>query len=263
MKCMASVVAVLSMAGAAAADDEVVASLPWKGGQTAGPNATDFEPPDDAKDLWVVEDFGVAADTRLGRFESIGTIHPGPPIVHDVTVRIYDGFPPEGNLVLSSIPGEGLYESKGFSGELFITDFGGQLLPAGDYWLTWSVATASQQGKKAILWAQAGAHKTGGGQPDNAFLWNPGGFWGFENNYKKVPADLDGNGQTGVNFTLFGEVQESCYPDFTGDGVLDLFDFLEYVNAFNAADPGADCTGEGTFDLFDFLCFVNAFNAGC
>jgi len=55
----------------------------------------------------------------------------------------------------------------------------------------------------------------------------------------------------------------ACYPDFTGDGVLDLFDFLAYVNAFNAANPGADCDKNGGLDLFDFLCFVNAFNAGC
>jgi hypothetical protein len=54
-----------------------------------------------------------------------------------------------------------------------------------------------------------------------------------------------------------------CYPDFTGDGTLDLFDFLAFVNAFNAHDPSADCIPDGTLDLFDFLCFVNAFNAGC
>jgi hypothetical protein len=54
-----------------------------------------------------------------------------------------------------------------------------------------------------------------------------------------------------------------CYPDFTGDGELDLFDFLAFVNAFNAVDPSADCDETGSFDLFDFLCFTNAFNAGC
>jgi hypothetical protein len=55
----------------------------------------------------------------------------------------------------------------------------------------------------------------------------------------------------------------SCYPDFTRDGTLDLFDFLGYVNAFNAGDDLADCDGNGSLDLFDFLCFVNAFNEGC
>jgi hypothetical protein len=54
-----------------------------------------------------------------------------------------------------------------------------------------------------------------------------------------------------------------CYADFTGDGTLDLFDFLGFVNAFNAQDQSADCIDDNTFDLFDFLCFVNAFNGGC
>jgi streptogramin lyase len=60
-----------------------------------------------------------------------------------------------------------------------------------------------------------------------------------------------------------GFMPDGCYPDFTGDGALDLFDFLEFVNLFNAGDLSADCTGDAAFDLFDFLCFVNAFDAGC
>jgi hypothetical protein len=54
-----------------------------------------------------------------------------------------------------------------------------------------------------------------------------------------------------------------CYADFDGSGTLDLFDFLEYVNAFNAGDGLADCTEDGALNFFDFLCFVNAFNEGC
>lgn len=54
-----------------------------------------------------------------------------------------------------------------------------------------------------------------------------------------------------------------CYGDFDGDGALSLFDFLAYVNTFNAGGPGADCDLSGALDLFDFLCFVNAFNSGC
>jgi probable HAF family extracellular repeat protein len=56
---------------------------------------------------------------------------------------------------------------------------------------------------------------------------------------------------------------EGCAADFNADGVLDLFDFLAFTNAFNAGEPAADCTGDAVHDLFDFLCFVNAFNAGC
>jgi hypothetical protein len=64
-------------------------------------------------------------------------------------------------------------------------------------------------------------------------------------------------------FRLIGGGQDACYPDFTGDGTLDLFDFLEYVNAFNSGVDDADCDANGALDLFDFLCFVNAFDAGC
>ncbi len=58
---------------------------------------------------------------------------------------------------------------------------------------------------------------------------------------------------------LLGE----CPADLTGDEVLDLFDFLAFVNAFNEQDPVGDCVYDGVFDLFDFLCFVNRFNGGC
>jgi hypothetical protein len=54
-----------------------------------------------------------------------------------------------------------------------------------------------------------------------------------------------------------------CYADFTGDNVLDLFDFLAFVNSFNAGEDKANCDNEGGLDLFDFLCFTNEFNAGC
>jgi hypothetical protein len=68
-------------------------------------------------------------------------------------------------------------------------------------------------------------------------------------------------GPLGAEFDLSSA--GACYPDFTGEGDLDLFDFLEYVNAFNAGEDRADCTGEGDLDFFDFLCFANAFNEGC
>jgi len=54
-----------------------------------------------------------------------------------------------------------------------------------------------------------------------------------------------------------------CYPDCTGEGTLDIFDFLCFQDAFTVMDPYADCTGEGTFDIFDFLCFQDAFTIGC
>ena len=58
----------------------------------------------------------------------------------------------------------------------------------------------------------------------------------------------------------------ACFPcpaDCDGDGSLELFDFLCFVNAFNANDPYADCDTSGAFDLLDFLCFTKAFTASC
>jgi hypothetical protein len=58
---------------------------------------------------------------------------------------------------------------------------------------------------------------------------------------------------------------ERCYADCDQDCAYsaDLFDFLCFVNKFNAGEDYADCDGNGALDLFDFLCFVNLFNEGC
>jgi len=63
--------------------------------------------------------------------------------------------------------------------------------------------------------------------------------------------------------TLVLECAATCYPDCTGEGALDIFDFLCFQDAFVQMDPYADCTGEGTYDIFDFLCFQDEFVIGC
>jgi probable HAF family extracellular repeat protein len=54
-----------------------------------------------------------------------------------------------------------------------------------------------------------------------------------------------------------------CFADCTGDGILDLFDFLCFQNLVAVGSPAADCDGDGELELFDFLCFQNKFAAGC
>jgi hypothetical protein len=57
-----------------------------------------------------------------------------------------------------------------------------------------------------------------------------------------------------------------CYPDCdtsTGAGVLDVFDFLCFQDAFVSMNPYADCDGDRALGIFDFLCFQDAFTAGC
>ena len=54
-----------------------------------------------------------------------------------------------------------------------------------------------------------------------------------------------------------------CPADFNGDGTVDFFDYLDFVQAFDAEDPSADFNGDGNIDFFDYLDFVQAFSAGC
>lgn len=61
-------------------------------------------------------------------------------------------------------------------------------------------------------------------------------------------------------------LRSACYADFNGDCVFDIFDFLEWQNAFVAQNPEAcNCdvtTGQNVCDIFDFLCFANRFALG-
>jgi endonuclease/exonuclease/phosphatase family metal-dependent hydrolase len=66
------------------------------------------------------------------------------------------------------------------------------------------------------------------------------------------------------------ELPSACYPDCdttTGVGVLDIFDFLCFQDAFTSGDPYAcECdvtAGSAACDIFDFLCFQDAFTTGC
>jgi hypothetical protein len=56
---------------------------------------------------------------------------------------------------------------------------------------------------------------------------------------------------------------DECYPDCNADEILDFFDFLCFLNAFDGTDQYADCEDNEIFDFFDFLCFLNEFDAGC
>jgi hypothetical protein len=59
---------------------------------------------------------------------------------------------------------------------------------------------------------------------------------------------------------------KACYADCdtsTGAGMLDVFDFLCFQDAFVSGDPYADCDGNSVLDVFDFLCFQDAFVLGC
>ena len=68
---------------------------------------------------------------------------------------------------------------------------------------------------------------------------------------------------TGTSVAVLWTQTLECRPDLDGDGVLTIFDFLAFQNAFDDMDPIADFDGDGAFTIFDFLAFQNAFDVGC
>jgi hypothetical protein len=54
-----------------------------------------------------------------------------------------------------------------------------------------------------------------------------------------------------------------CQPDVNGDGLVNVQDFLAYLQLYAAADPRADFDNNGQVNVQDFLAFLQAFAAGC
>jgi hypothetical protein len=59
------------------------------------------------------------------------------------------------------------------------------------------------------------------------------------------------------------EGTSSCPADFNGDGVIDLFDYLDFLSSFAESDLRADVNNDHVVDFFDYLDFLTLFNAGC
>jgi hypothetical protein len=87
---------------------------------------------------------------------------------------------------------------------------------------------------------------------DNAALADAG-------RYRCEIADGCGNTQ----FSSAAVVTVSHRADFNSDGVVDFFDYLDFVQAFATGSNAADFNGDGAVDFFDYLGFVDAFATGC
>ncbi|UYV12227.1 MAG: hypothetical protein NCW75_13125 [Phycisphaera sp.] len=82
-----------------------------------------------------------------------------------------------------------------------------------------------------------------------------GGEWvGFTNPY-------DSSATGGAAW--MGPLESPCRADLDGDGELTVFDFLAFLNLFDAGSVRADLDGDGSLTILDFLAFQNEFDAGC
>ncbi len=251
--------------------DQLVAGLVYDGTSSFGARAQDFESAFDQYDLFLIEDFETMSDFSLGMFQSLGFGSVNPFRTTDVGVRIFldngSGLPGAdsytGHVVLKSNPGVGF-----FDGSTYITDFGGQCLPPGTYFLVWAAVLDSEFGA-SFFRVQAGESTAGGGSPDNAWWWNPGGGV-FPDPHEPVIVEIGGT-QTGVNYLLFGEPANcsnpcagpNCPADLDFDGDADADDFFLFLDLFSAGDPCADLDQNGTVDADDFFAYLDLFAQGC
>lgn len=122
-------------------------------------------------------------------------------------------------------------------------------VPAGEYWLVWSVGGTLDGGPYSPYLGDDTAPVAG------RALQRVLGVWQDAQNA------ADGGQRVALPLRVFGEV--SCVADCDGDGRATIFDFLCFQNAFAAGEERADCDGNGRVEPADFLCFSDAFDAGC
>ena len=68
---------------------------------------------------------------------------------------------------------------------------------------------------------------------------------------------------TGTLNAAIHQLQCPCVADLSTDGVIDLFDYLDFVSLFVASNIQADINLDNRIDFFDYLDFLEAFNEGC
>jgi hypothetical protein len=80
----------------------------------------------------------------------------------------------------------------------------------------------------------------------------------------------DGNKDVGVDWAVvdvdfsFDVIPgQACVADCTGDGSLNILDFVCFQAFFVEQEPYADCDKNGQWNILDFVCFQGAFVAGC
>ena len=90
------------------------------------------------------------------------------------------------------------------------------------------------------------------------------GFVGLYDDQPNIAAGGFGPPMKFRNFRLNGILVDCiCAADFNHDGIIDFFDYLDFVDAFSANDPSSDYNGDEVIDFFDYLDFVDVFSTGC
>ena len=88
-------------------------------------------------------------------------------------------------------------------------------------------------------------------------------FTGTVDEIVLYPRVLD-PGEILEHYTALGALAPiPCQADFNYDCGIDLFDYLDFVDAFSTNAPEADFNQDDVIDFFDYLDFVAVFSQGC
>lgn len=139
-----------------------------------------------------------------------------------------------------------------------LTRFGGKLVVAGQFF---------QAGGRAVqniaTWSASDGYRplaeglnlnvetlvVYGDPGESPSLWAGGGFF-----------NLGDNVTPSSNIARWGA---TCPAEMTCDGFLDIFDYEEFVRAFEAGESKADVAFDGFVDAFDYDRYVELFEFGC
>jgi hypothetical protein len=168
----------------------------------------------------------------------------------------------------------------------FYTSSGGRVFKTTNYGTSWSPVGANLPGgvvPRALeidydytphgLYVGAGAgfyHSLDGGatwvKNNNSFPNANVGDMVIDRTRRRLVVGTYGRGAWMTN------LPNPCPSDYNNDGVMDVLDFLDFIDDFSACDQqaapcgtagNADFNADGTIDILDFLDFVDAFSQGC
>jgi len=226
MKLLASCFVILFVVGALPAD--TIVNQPYDG-TSPGRWAQEFSDWSELS-IWEFDDIHTVQDWAVETFTVYGIDFGPPDLVEEINGEIWDALPGSfgGNVVIASV--DGTYNGDG----TLTISFGGQQLPAGDYWITGWITRVSAGFNADYFWLA-----TTPVTDSEHYVWNPGGmFWDPDplpgsQGYGGDPLDLA--------FTLEGTPTAECAGDLDGDGTTGQSDL-----GILLADWGCigDCVGD-------------------
>jgi len=125
----------------------------------------------------------------------------------------------------------------------------GWSVDAGEYWLVWSLGGTLDGGPYSPYLGDSDEPMAGEALQLVLGSWRP------------ARNRTEDGVQVALPYEVYGST--ACAADCDGDGVLTVFDFLCFQNAFSAGETTADCDGDGVLTASDYACFQALFMGGC